>query len=99
MVEVAGRRVEADRIVVATGSDAFIPPIDGIATLDGVWTNREVTGAKKIPGHLIVIGGGAIGTEMSQAMRRLGAEVTIIEGGDRLVPREARPVGEAVGRG
>jgi dihydrolipoamide dehydrogenase len=58
VVEVDGVRHTADHIVVATGSDPVIPPIPGLADLDGVWTSREATGMKAVPSHLLVIGGG-----------------------------------------
>jgi dihydrolipoamide dehydrogenase len=64
-----------------------MPPIDGLADARP-WTNREATTAKTIPGRLIVMGGGVVGVEMSQAYSSLGSEVTLIEGGRRLLPRE-----------
>lgn len=71
--------IRARRFVVATGSSAFVPPIPG---LDGVeyLTNETLFERTRAPKHLIVIGGGPIGMEMAQAHRRLGAEVTVIEG-------------------
>lgn len=75
-------------VVLATGTTAAIPPIEGLADA-GVWDNRGVTSAKHIPARLLVLGGGAIGAEMAQAFRRLGAgEVTVIEGADRMLARE-----------
>lgn len=96
-VEVGGEGLESERIVIATGSDPVFPPIDGLRELEGVWTNREVTGLKEVPSHLVVLGGGPVGVEMAQAVRRMGARVTLCEGADRLLPREAAAVGEAVG--
>jgi pyruvate/2-oxoglutarate dehydrogenase complex dihydrolipoamide dehydrogenase (E3) component len=95
-VEVDGVRHTADHIVVATGSDPFIPPIPGLAELDGVWTNREATGMKAVPAHLLVIGGGAVGVELTQIVRRLGGDVTLIEGSDRVLPHDPAPLGKAV---
>jgi pyruvate/2-oxoglutarate dehydrogenase complex dihydrolipoamide dehydrogenase (E3) component len=86
-----------DHIVVATGSDPVIPPIPGLQELDGIWTNREVTGLKQVPRHLLVLGGGPVGTEMAQAVRRLGAEVSLVEGMEHLLPREPAALGEALG--
>ena len=60
---------------LACGADPFIPPIRGLRELDGVWTNREVTGMKAVPRRLLVLGGGPVGVEMAQAVRRLGGEV------------------------
>ncbi len=73
-----GTTVHARRFVIATGSGPFVPPVPG---LDGVpyMTNETVFDLKRIPGHLIVIGGGPIGIEMAQAYRRLGARVTVLE--------------------
>lgn len=75
-------------VVVATGSLAAIPPIDGLADVNP-WDNREITTAKEVPERLLVIGGGVVGTEMAQAWRSLGAEqVTVVEMTDRLLPPE-----------
>ncbi len=70
--------VRARRFVLATGSSAFVPPIDGI---DGVpyLTNESVFELTERPDHLIVIGAGPIGMEMAQAFRRLGSQVTVLE--------------------
>jgi len=74
-------------VVVATGSAAALPPIDG---LDGIepWTNREATTAKTVPARLAVLGGGVAGVELAQAWRTLGAQLTILERSDRLLDRE-----------
>jgi pyruvate/2-oxoglutarate dehydrogenase complex dihydrolipoamide dehydrogenase (E3) component len=96
-VSVGDTTYECDQLVVATGSSPVIPPIDGLRELDGVWTNREATEFKELPQRLIVLGGGPVGTELAQAFRRFGSEVTVCEGEDRLLPREAAAVGEAVG--
>ena len=74
-------------VVLATGTTATIPPVPGLREAHP-WTSREVTNAEKVPQRLIVIGGGVVGCEMAQAMRRLGAEeVTIVQHGPRLLPR------------
>jgi dihydrolipoamide dehydrogenase len=82
-------------IVVATGSKAAMPPIDG---LDGVkaWNNRDATTAKHVPESMIVLGGGPVGSELSQAWASLGTEVTLVEGGEHLLSREERFAGEEV---
>jgi pyruvate/2-oxoglutarate dehydrogenase complex dihydrolipoamide dehydrogenase (E3) component len=82
-------------IVVATGSKAAMPPIDG---LDGVraWNNRDATTAKQVPESMIVLGGGPVGSELSQAWASLGADVTLIEGGEHLLSREEPFAGEQV---
>ena len=80
VVEVAGARYTARDVVLATGSDPVIPPVPGLRELDGVWTNREVTGMKAVPRRLLILGGGPVGAEMAQAVRRLGGEVALVEG-------------------
>jgi pyruvate/2-oxoglutarate dehydrogenase complex dihydrolipoamide dehydrogenase (E3) component len=86
-------------VVLATGTTAFMPPIPGLADVQA-WTNREVTALKDIPGRLLVLGGGAVGAEMAQAVKRLGAEeVTVIEGADRLLAREEPFAGKEVADG
>jgi len=97
VVEVNGTRHTAGHVVVATGADPVIPPIAGLADLDGVWTNREATGMKAVPRHLLIIGGGPVGAEMTQIVRSLGGEVTVVEGADRMLPHEPAPLGEALG--
>lgn len=75
-------------VVIATGTRAAMPPIEGLAD-SRPWDNRSVTAATVVPDRLLVLGGGAIGAEMAQAFRRLGStEVTLVEGGERLVSRE-----------
>lgn len=95
-VEVDGKRYTADHVVVATGSEPFIPPVPGLRGMDGIWTNREVTAMKAVPRRLLVLGGGPVGVEMAQAIRRMGGEVFLIEGGAHLLSREPRPLGEAL---
>ena len=96
-VAVDGRVYSAPDIVISTGSDPVIPPIDGLRGLDGVWTNREATGLKLVPRRLIVLGGGPVGVEMAQAIARMGASVALVEGMDHLLPREPKPLGDALG--
>lgn len=95
-VEVDGVRHTARHVVLATGADPFIPPIPGLRGLDGVWTNREATGMKTVPRRLLILGGGPVGVEMAQAVRRLGGEVVLVEGSSHLLAREPRPLGEAL---
>ena len=97
VVEVDGVPHTAEHVVLATGSDPFIPPVDGLRDLDGVWTNREVTGMKAVPRRLLVLGGGPVGAEMAQAVRRLGGEVVLIGSGAHLLDHEPPPLGEALG--
>ena len=74
-------------VVIAVGSGAVIPPIPGLEEI-APWTNRAATTAKAVPGRLTVLGGGAVGCEMSQAWRSLGAEVTLIESQPQLLTGE-----------
>jgi pyruvate/2-oxoglutarate dehydrogenase complex dihydrolipoamide dehydrogenase (E3) component len=97
VVDVDGVRHTARHIVLATGSDPFMPPLPGLGELDGVWTNREVTGMKAVPRRLLVLGGGPVGAEMAQAVHRLGGEVVLVGGAAHLLPHEAAPLGEALG--
>jgi pyruvate/2-oxoglutarate dehydrogenase complex dihydrolipoamide dehydrogenase (E3) component len=97
VVEVNGSRHTARHVVLATGSDPVIPPVPGLRGLDGVWTNREVTGMKAVPRRLLILGGGPVGAEMAQAIRRLGGEVALVEGATHVLAREPEPLGDALG--
>src|SRR5688572_10932461 len=97
VVEVDGVRHSAGHVVIATGSEPIIPSVPGLRELDGIWTNREATGMKAIPRRLIVLGGGPVGVELAQAVRRLGGEVALVEGGKHVLSREPAPLGEALG--
>ena len=97
VVEVDGERYSAEHVVLANGADPIVPPVPGLRELEGIWTNREVTGMKAIPRRLLVLGGGPVGVEMAQAVRRLGGEVALIEGAEHLLPREPAPLGESLG--
>jgi dihydrolipoamide dehydrogenase len=90
------RRLEARRaVILATGSEPLLPPIDGLAEAMA-WTNREATQASRVPERLLVLGGGAVGVELAQAYRRLGSEVSLVEGAPRLLGREEPFAGEEV---
>jgi pyruvate/2-oxoglutarate dehydrogenase complex dihydrolipoamide dehydrogenase (E3) component len=82
-------------VVVATGSGAATPPIEG---LDGVetWNNRQGTTAKRVPPSMVVLGGGPVGCELAQAWASLGTRVSLVEGGSRLLSREEPFAGEQV---
>lgn len=83
MVAAGGRIVQARRYVVAAGSSPLVPPITGIDETPH-YTNETIFGLRERPRHLIIVGGGPIGMEMAQAHRRLGCEVTVLEGGSFL---------------
>jgi pyruvate/2-oxoglutarate dehydrogenase complex dihydrolipoamide dehydrogenase (E3) component len=95
-ITVGDEEIETDRIVVATGSDPVLPPVEGLAEVD-YWTNREGTGMKQVPESVLVLGGGPVGVELAQAIRRFGAKVAIVEG-NRLLAREGRDAGDAIGQ-
>jgi dihydrolipoamide dehydrogenase len=82
-------------VAVCTGSTAAIPPIDGLRDVEP-WTPREATSAKEVPGRLLIVGGGVVGCELATAWRGLGAEVTLVEHGDRLLPPLEPAAGQAV---
>jgi pyruvate/2-oxoglutarate dehydrogenase complex dihydrolipoamide dehydrogenase (E3) component len=96
-VAVGAERHGAKDIVIATGSEAIVPPIPGLDELEGVWTNREATALKEVPGRLLVLGGGPVGVEMAQAVHRMGASVAQIEGMEHVLPREPKQLGDALG--
>ena len=97
VVEVGGAAYTAGDVIIATGSDPVIPPVPGLRELEGIWTNREVTGMKTVPRRLLILGGGPVGAEMAQAVRRLGGEVALVEGAEHVLAREPAPLGHALG--
>jgi pyruvate/2-oxoglutarate dehydrogenase complex dihydrolipoamide dehydrogenase (E3) component len=97
VVEVDGVRRTAEHVVVATGSDPIVPPLPGLRELEGVWGTREATSMKAVPRRLLVLGGGSAGVELAQVVRRLGGEAVLVEGAERVLPRESGPLGEALG--
>jgi dihydrolipoamide dehydrogenase len=92
-VAVGDETIESERIVIATGSDSLIPPIDGLEQA-GYWTNREATTLKKVPASVTVLGGGPVGVELAQMLRRFGSEVHLLEAAERLLSREDERVSE-----
>ncbi len=87
-VEVEGRRLEFRRAVIATGAHATVPDIPGLLA-SGFYTNETIFSLRARPRHLVVVGGGPIGCELAQAFVRLGADVTILTRGERLLPRDS----------
>jgi pyruvate/2-oxoglutarate dehydrogenase complex dihydrolipoamide dehydrogenase (E3) component len=96
-VEVDGVRHTADHVVLANGADPIVPPVPGLRELEGVWSSREVTSMKAIPRRLLILGGGPVGVEMAQAVRRLGGEAAIVDMSEHVLGREPAPLGEALG--
>jgi dihydrolipoamide dehydrogenase len=82
-------------VVIATGSAAAMPPIEGLDSVK-TWNNREGTTSKRIPESMAVLGGGPVGCELAQAWSTLGTRVTLIEGAERLLLREEPFAGEQV---
>jgi len=88
--------LQAEHVVIATGTTSAIPPIEG---LDGVayWTNREATAMETVPASAVVLGGGPVGVELGQMLARFGARTTIVEALPRLLARETPEVGDRLG--
>jgi pyruvate/2-oxoglutarate dehydrogenase complex dihydrolipoamide dehydrogenase (E3) component len=82
-------------IVVATGTGAAMPPVEGLDSVEA-WNNRQGTTAKEAPPSMVVLGGGPVGCELAQAWSSLGTSVSLVEGGERLLPREEPFAGEEV---
>ncbi len=97
VVEIDGVRHTADNIVLANGADPVVPPVKGLRDLEGIWGSREATSMKAIPRRLLILGGGPVGVEMGQVVRRLGGEVVITDMAEHLLGREPAPLGEALG--
>jgi len=95
-VEVDGESLVARKaVVIANGSTAAIPAIEGLQTVD-YWTNRQATIPRELPASLAVLGGGAVGVELGQAFARVGSKVTIIEAGPRFLGLEEPEAGAAL---
>jgi pyruvate/2-oxoglutarate dehydrogenase complex dihydrolipoamide dehydrogenase (E3) component len=86
-LEVGGATLRFKKAVVATGARPFVPPIDGLADA-GYLTNETVFDLTELPRRLLVLGGGPIGCELSQAFRRFGSQVTLVEMGPQFLARE-----------
>ena len=95
-VEVDGQRFEATRgIVIATGGEPAMPPIDGIDQVDA-WTNREAIEATKLPRSVVVLGAGPVGLELAQAFHRFGTTATLVETAEHALPDDEPENGEAM---
>jgi len=86
VVEVDGQDVRYDRLVVATGSSPAIPPVEGLTDVE-YWTNFDATTTLEVPERLLVLGAGPVGCELAQFFQRAGSQVTVVEGGDRILGR------------
>ena len=94
-VEVNGEKLASDKIFINTGTRPRILPIPGLDQVE-VLTNRNIMDLKEVPAHLIALGGNYLGLEFGQMFRRLGSEVTVVELGDQIIPREDPEVSESL---
>ncbi len=94
-VEVGGRRLSARSIILATGAEPVVPNLPGLDGADYL-TSETVWNLRELPERLVVLGGGPIGSELSQAFARLGSSVTVVETADRLLPREDQDAGRVL---
>lgn len=94
-VDVDGRRISAEHIVLATGARVAVPPIPGLVET-GYLTNEDLWEVGVAPRRLGVLGGGPIGCELAQALARLGVEVTVFEMAEQLLPREEPETSDVV---
>ena len=92
-VQVGDRRLTAGHVIIATGAQATVPPVEGLDQVT-VWTNREAYSARDLPERATVVGGSAVGLETSLFLARFGTAVTLVHRGDRLLNREEPAVGD-----
>lgn len=92
-VEVDGRELEYEHLVVATGSTPAVPAVEGLSGLD-YWTSRDAVWAGSIPESLVVLGGGPVGVELAQFFHRMGAQVVVVESNEHVLARIDREAGE-----
>jgi pyruvate/2-oxoglutarate dehydrogenase complex dihydrolipoamide dehydrogenase (E3) component len=95
VVEVEGRELEYDRLVVATGSSPAVPSVEGLESVE-YWTNQDATRAHEVPESLAVMGSGPVGVELAQFFSRMGSKVTLIEHGPRILGRVHAEAAEIV---
>jgi pyruvate/2-oxoglutarate dehydrogenase complex dihydrolipoamide dehydrogenase (E3) component len=93
VVAVAERELEYDELVLATGSRPAVPRVEGLEEVE-YWTSRDAVWATEVPASLVILGGGAVGVELSQFFRRLGSEVTLVEHHEHLLARVDADAGE-----
>ncbi len=93
----SAQRLEAGTIIVATGSQPMLPPIEGLAEAQP-WTNRQATATRNLPRSLVVLGGGAMGVELSSMFARFGVETALVHSHERLMERDHPRISEAAAR-
>jgi pyruvate/2-oxoglutarate dehydrogenase complex dihydrolipoamide dehydrogenase (E3) component len=86
-IDADGQELAYDKLVVATGSAASVPPVPGLEETP-YWTNREATTGDEIPASLLVLGAGAVGCELAQFFARVGSRVTLLDVVERVLPRD-----------
>ena len=91
VVEVDGRQISAEKIILATGARPIVPPIPGLDQVEPL-TSENLWQLDRLPQRLLIVGGGAIGCELAQAFQRLGSQVTLVEMQSQLLPRDDRHV-------
>lgn len=89
------RTLQLENVLVATGSIPFVPPIEGLDEA-GYWTSREATSLRELPSSIVVLGGGPVGVEMAQVYARFGTRTVLVEGSDRILPRDHPRSSQAV---
>ena len=94
-VEVNGKTYEWQQLVISTGGQAAMPPVDGLAAAEP-WTSDDALSSAELPSRLILLGGGPVGCELAQVYAAFGSQVTVIEMLPRLLAREPAFVGEAI---
>jgi pyruvate/2-oxoglutarate dehydrogenase complex dihydrolipoamide dehydrogenase (E3) component len=92
-VDVDGRKLGYDELMISTGSIPARPPVDGLDEV-AAWTSREGTSAEAVPESLLIIGAGAVGCELAQFYARAGSKVTLVQSGDFILPRIDREAGD-----
>ncbi len=92
-IRVGDREITAEHIVIATGSEAAVPPVEGLEEITA-WTNRETYTARDLPGRAVVVGGSAVGIETATFLAGFGVQVVLVHRGERLLDREDPRVGE-----
>lgn len=94
-IQIGDKQIEGDKIYINVGTRPRVPKIEGIDTVH--WMDSAgLLDKESLPEHLLIVGGGYIGVEFAQVYRRFGAEVTIIQRGDQLMPREDKDVADAI---